>query len=120
MSLAKMSAKTPMNRLHFDEKLRHWLTEKEDRIGDTKYGGTAWLWVVSRSGELCHLNAGTKQSGVKQYIALLDVMGEALEWVPVQSAKGSLKKLAFGPDLEVIPGFYLYLKKPRVADAVMP
>jgi hypothetical protein len=66
------------------------------------------------------LNAGTKQSGVKQYIGLLDVMGEALEWVPVQSANGSLKKLAFGPDLDVIPGFYLYLKKPRVADAVMP
>ncbi len=72
-----------MNRLHFDECLRHWLTEREDRIGDSKYGGTPWLWVVSRSGELCHLNADTKESGVQRYITLLDAMGEKLEWMPV-------------------------------------
>lgn len=118
MRLAKMSSKLPMNRLHFDDYLRHWLTEREDRIGDSKSSGTPWLWVVSRSGELCHLNADTKESGVKQYITLLDAMGEKLEWMPVLSARGSLKKLAFGPDLIVIPGFYLYLKNPRVAAAV--
>lgn len=119
MSLAKMTSRLPMNRLQFDDMLRQWLTESEDRIGNSKYGGTPWLWVVSQTGELCHLNADTKDFGVKQYIALFDAMGEKLEWVPVLSAKGSLRKLAFGPNKVVIPGFYLYLKNPRVAAAGM-
>ena len=112
MQIERMSSRAPMSRRQFDETLRAWLRDGEaPRLGEAEYGGTPWLWVRSDTGELCHLNADTRREGVARYLALSSA-GDPVPWVPVTSARGSSRKLGFGPDGLVIPGFYLYRRLP--------
>jgi hypothetical protein len=109
MYLGRTSSRAPLTRRQFDETLRAWLKGSDaERISEAKFGVTPWLWVRSEAGELCHLNADTKRAGVARYFALGEQAGHAVPWLPVTSARGSARKLGFGTDGEVIPGFYLY------------
>ncbi len=113
MYLGRTSSRAPLTRRQFDETLRAWLAGSDaERISEAKFGVTPWLWVRSEAGELCHLNADTKRDGVARYVALSEATGQAVPWLPVSSARGSARKLGFGANGAVIPGFYLYRRLP--------
>ena len=61
-------------------------------------------------GRAFHLNADTRRQGVLEYLALLDA-DPHVDWHVVPNARGHLDKAAFGPDLRIIPGLYLYLSR---------
>ena len=80
----------------------------DDTVGDGKtYGGNAWIWV-RRLGRWYHLNADSTGDGVAGYLGLWFQHGDSLQWTIVANERGKKNKVAFGPELREIPGFYLY------------
>jgi hypothetical protein len=107
MHLTRAPKSAPMSRSQFEAALREWLPVSEATIGHAGQGQTPWVWVMSESGDLCHLNSNTTWTGVCAYVELAN-QHSPLVWKVVANAQGVENKVAFGPDLAVIPGFYLY------------
>lgn len=110
--LEKVGKRQAIDREQLHERLRGWevAAGDEDVIGDVtrNQGRTAWIWV--RVGDSRYrLHADTTRAGVRRYLALLNEHGEALAWTVVLSERGRHTKVAFCPEREVIPGFFLYL-----------
>jgi hypothetical protein len=96
------------------EQLRAWLatvgsdTDMIGAVDSPNQRRTQWIWVRVRDARYC-LHADTNAVGVRHYIQLLDLHGEGMAWTVVASERGNFTKVAFGPECEVIPGFYFYL-----------
>lgn len=113
--LEKVGRTSAISKPELHARLRAWLSQAqdEDQIGDTaqSQGRTPWVWI--RVGEhVYRLHADTKGSGVRRYLTLVDEHGDQIAWATVMSQQGHPTKVAFGPDGEVIAGFFLYLPKP--------
>lgn len=104
----------PIGRAEFDTRLRTWAATTRtdaDVVGDVdppNQKRTPWIWVRDAVG-VAKLHADTCASGVRRYLALVDQHAGRLTWTIVRSRKGRLTKVAFGPEQEVIEGFYLYV-----------
>jgi hypothetical protein len=99
-----------LKREEFHERLRAWQAHAD--VGDEVAGGQAharapWVWV-KHLGNRYYLHADASYEGVTEYLALVERHGESMRWSVLENERGNLNKAAFGPDQDVIPGFYLY------------
>lgn len=111
-----MSDETSIERGHecedvddFTELLRWWFEETDEAtVGDVgAFGGKAWVHV-SVVGTGCHLNADTRRAGVKGFLDIVAAHGPGMAWWVVANNKGSVNRVAFGPDAATVQYFYLY------------
>lgn len=112
--LTKVSRGSPISRSALHERLRAWVVGASDLgvIGDTEPPNqkrTPWIWI-NEDLRLYRLHADTTGAGVRRYLALVTEHGEGLLWTIVDSQRGNPTKVAFGPSLERIPGFFLYFQ----------
>lgn len=109
--LARVEKRRAITRPELHRRLRAWISNAgvDSPIGDVlrNQGRTAWVWVLC-GAEHYRLHADSNASGVRRYLELLDRCGDGILWSVVLSQQGRPTKVAFGPDREVIPGFYLY------------
>ena len=105
--MVRNSLKTAVSKSDFHTQLEAFLGSGRDRVGDVKYGQTAWTWVKSL-GNRYFLNADSTAEGVKAYLALVEEHGADLKWSVVMNERGRENKAAFGPDKQTVEGFYFY------------
>jgi hypothetical protein len=101
----------------FTTLLRRWYEcTSEDVIGPSaSQGRTPWLWLQVGDVE-CHLNADTKRLGVQRYLELVERHSPGMAWHIRLNQNGiNINKVCFGPGIERIRGFYLYVRPPLPA-----
>lgn len=82
--------------------------DPSDRLGETEFGDTPWLWVKFL-GNRYFLNADSTAAGVGRYLELVKGSAGSLAWTTVLDEGGTTKnRVAFGPGAETIPGFHFY------------
>lgn len=112
MAMQRIERDDWITRHEFHRLLADWYRNGDEPIvGDPDVPGmTGWVWV--RDGHLlAKLHADTTRAGVGAYLQLLREHRGELAWAVVESARGQATKIAFGPERQVVPGFYLYLYK---------
>lgn len=96
----------------FHARLRDWLNEGEARIDGETASDNRAPWVYIRDGNrLFNIHADSTYEGVKHYLRLVDFYGDGLTWSVVLSKRGHPTKGGFGPEKEVIEGFYVYFMR---------
>jgi hypothetical protein len=99
----------PLTKAEFHKRLREWMVNDDKQIGDiSAHDRKAWIHVQSDS-QLFQLHADTKRDAVKQYLDLVDSLGDDLQWEVVPSQMKKMSAVAFGPDKIRITSFYLYI-----------
>lgn len=110
--MQRVTRERPISRREFELALMAWVgrAQPHDTIGDTsRRGQTPWVHVRV-DGTDYYLNADSTRAGVSRYLGLLAV-DPVLTWVVVANRRGRKNKVAFGPTLETIPGFYFYARE---------
>jgi DNA-directed RNA polymerase subunit beta' len=96
MDQVRLSRAITKAELH--RRFRAWLATGEQKISPSGVDDrTAWVHV--RDGELRFvLYADTNRPAVEEYLGLVGVHGDDIEWRVVESRGGKLDAVAFGPD----------------------
>ena len=107
--LPPCTASEPDPRDEFERKLREWYaaSEPRDTVGPpANYPGRGWVFALE-FGRRFRLHADSTREGVGRYLELLELYPGMDWWVGVNE-RGGKNKVSFGPEREVIPGFYFY------------
>jgi hypothetical protein len=110
MPLAQVRRREAVTKSEFHRRLRTWRDTTDDtQIGPVGgRGQTPWVHVRDGSG-LFALNADTKRQGVEDYLQLVKLFGDDLQWKVVASRAGKMTALEYGPEGRSIRYFYLYV-----------
>lgn len=110
MPIEMVARSEPISKEELHYRLKAWLdSDDEPQIGDLDVQGrTPWIWIKD-GVDLFRLHADTKREAVAEYSKLAEKNGSELEWTVVSSQKGNPTKVAFGPNKQIIRGFYLYI-----------
>jgi hypothetical protein len=104
---ARNTKATAFSKSAFHAVLRSFLDAQGEVLAELEAGHTPWLWVRSLGNDF-YLHADTTREGVSLYLDLAKDFGENLKWSVIESTRGQMTKVAFGPDCTVISGFYMY------------
>lgn len=107
-----LGSQTVYSKRELFELLDRWLKDSSaPTIADINtYGGRAWIRIQIGSHSV-HLNADTKREAVQRYIQR-NRRNPSGPWPVISNRNGTVNKVLQGPDLEVVPGWYAYLKPP--------
>ena len=98
-----------ISKAEFHRRLRRWLDETDDAIAGAEdvVGPTPWVHV--RDGvDLFVLHADTPRSAIERYLLAVSRHGDSLPWEIVESRKGKMTKVAYGPEGTKDDSFYFY------------
>lgn len=101
---------TCVSKRDFAELLRGWLAhpERQAVIGEpTTFGGKP-LVRVRINDQGFHLNGDTRDTGVREYLRLVEEHGADLAWHVMANTGGRINKVALGLPPAPIKYFYLY------------
>jgi hypothetical protein len=110
MPMEKIARDEALSRSEFHQQLFRWLETTDDLcIGaESDYPRTGWVHV--RHGlRIFVLNADTKRESVNEYLQLVDRYGNDLLWEIVESQRGKMTAVAYGPEHHRLKSFYLYV-----------
>lgn len=110
MPMERVPASKAFSRTEFHQQLRQWLANTSDAQigGEDVPGVTAWIYV-EHFGDNYRLHADTKREAVEEYLKLVALYGEELEWSVVANKRGNENAVVHGPDQKRVTSFYLYL-----------
>jgi hypothetical protein len=109
MSLERVRRDQALTKSEFNRRLRAWPeTNGDATIGPVDHDRrTGWVYVRSGSN-VFRLNADTKRNAVDEYLKMVTLHGDELQWEIVASAKDKMTAVAYGPDRIHLPSFHLY------------
>ena len=99
--------------------LSRWLARSGARtIGDVAdYGGRPWLFITLGIHEVA-LNADTKRDAVETFVKASSQQPER-PWRVIPNRNGRINKVLPGPDPAPLPGWYAYLTRPLLREALI-
>jgi hypothetical protein len=110
MPMEKIGRDHALSKSEFHERLVDWFKSTDDLCvgAESDYARTGWVHV--RHGLTTFvLNADTKREAVYEYLQLVDCYGNDLSWEVVESERGKMTAVAYGPENYRIKSFYLYV-----------
>ena len=110
MPMEKITKANAITKTELHRRLRDWLTSDEHQIGpEGIHEQTAWVHV--RDGvRIFKFDPDTKRAAVEEYLGLVDLYGDDLEWVIVPNQRGNMNAVGFGPEVRSLnTRMYLYL-----------
>jgi hypothetical protein len=99
-----------LNKHEFHERLRNWFNTTDDFVigpGEV-IGPTPWVYVRQGSG-IYQLHADTPREAVGHYLQEVGSHGDDLQWEIVESQRGKMTALVYGPQKIRLTSFYLYV-----------
>jgi hypothetical protein len=111
MPMAQVRRSEALSKSEFHERLRQWFETTDDFVigPEGVKGVTSWIYVRD-SSTFFALHADTPRAAVERYLQLVRRYGDNLQWKIVQSQRGKMTAVKFGPETVEATSFYLYLK----------
>ena len=108
--MAKVRKSDAISKPEFHIRLREWFRDTHDAIvGATDIPGvTPWIYIQEH-GNQYRLHADAEREALQQYLDLVDIHGDSTEWTIVMNERGNMNAVAFGPKMERVTSFYLYV-----------
>ena len=110
MPMMRVARHEPISKPEFHRRLKRWLeSTNEVMIGpDGVDERTCWVYVRDGS-QVFGLHVDTKRDAVAQYLELVRMHGDSLQWEVVESRRQRMTAVAYGPAGLRDTSFYLYL-----------
>ena len=118
MTLEQVKKKDAIDRATLHTRLREWATATAGAITtdptispDGTPGVMSWIHVRDANGDIFTLHADVRRSPTVSYLQQVDRYGDGLAWTIIPKGNGRENLTAFGPHIEPIKPFYMYLVK---------
>jgi hypothetical protein len=100
-----------ISKVELHRRFREWLAATNDRYIGPAGEDERTAWVHVRDGERrFKLHSDTNRPAVEEYLKLVGVHGDDIEWQVVENRRGNMNAVAFGPDATRLDStLYLYL-----------
>ncbi|MFG0247755.1 MAG: hypothetical protein ACF8OB_02620 [Phycisphaeraceae bacterium JB051] len=98
-----------LTKKQFHIHLQQWLKNNDEvMVGPEEViGCTNWIYIKDKQS-IYALHADTKYPAVEQYLQLVALYGDDMEWHIVASQRGKMTAVAYGPEKRRIKPFYMY------------